>query len=255
MGSRIVVIGGTGLVGRHLVDELQRRAQAVVVASPTNGVDAFSGHGLREAIEYADVVVDVSNPRRTAPRDALEYFRTTTTRLLEIERDAGVGHHVALSVVGVDSAEDDSYFAAKRAQERLIQESDVPHTILRSTQFFEFARDLSSWNTEDDTVHLPPTDVQPVATGDVAAELRRLVLRGEPEGIVEMGGPELMPLPDFVRRVLLYDHDDRYVVSDTRAHANGFNLGSHHLVPDHPVTIGTTRLEVWLNGGSPARAR
>ena len=247
MGLRVAVIGGTGLVGRHLVDELQRRAQAVVVASPTNSVDAFSGEGLREAIDDADVVVDVSNPRRTEPRDALDYFTTATTRLLEMEHDVGVRHHVALSIVGADSAEEDSYFAAKGAQERLIEASNLPYTILRSTQFFEFARDLSAWNTEDDTVRLPPMNVQPVATSDVAAELRRLILLDKPAGVVEMGGPELMPLPDFVRRVLLYDHDDRYVISDARTHADGFNLGSRHLVPIHPTTVGTTRLEAWLN--------
>lgn len=250
---RIVVIGGTGHIGRRVVARLERLAQAVVVASPTTGVDSATGDGLTAALERADAVIDVSNSASTEGGAARAFFAAAAANLAVHERAAGVRHHVVLSIVGVDTASD-GYLLAKAQQERAVRDGGVPHTILRTTQFFEFARQIADWNTVEDTVHLPPTNVQPVASDDVAAALVRLVMTGSPAGTVEMGGPEQMTLPDFVRRVLLSDHDDRYVVDDATAVPVGFNIGGRLLVPGPSGIRADTSLGDWLDR-APATTR
>jgi uncharacterized protein YbjT (DUF2867 family) len=245
MGQRIVVVGGTGHIGRLVVERLLNAAHAVVVASRSTGVDIVTGSGLADALIGADAVVDVSNPSRLEGGAAHEFFTNTTTRLLEAEQAAGIRHHLALSIVGADAVADDGYFAAKHAQEQLIADSGLPATVLRSTQFFEFARSIADWNTSEDTIHLPPTVVQPVAADDVADALRTLVL-ADPAGIVELAGPERMSLGSFVGRVLLADHDPRYVVEDDNARANGFNIDADRLAPLGGGLTGTTSLDTWV---------
>lgn len=245
MGQRIVVVGGTGHIGRLVVERLLNAAHAVVVASRSTGVDVTTGTGLAEALTGADAVIDVSNPPRVDGAAAREFFTNTTSRLLEAEKTAGVRHHLALSIVGADAVAEDGYFAAKHAQEQLIAESGVRATVLRSTQFFEFARSIADWNTSQDTIHLPPTAVQPVAADDVADALRTLVV-AEPAGIVELAGPERMSLGSFVGRVLLADHDPRYVVEDDDARANGFNIDADRLAPLGDGLTGATSLDAWV---------
>lgn len=251
MGKRIVVVGGTGHIGRMVVARLLQQAHAVVVAAPSTGVDAATGAGLADALAGADVVIDVSNAPRVEGDAALDFFARTTGRLLEAEREAGVQHHVVLSIVGADAVAEDGYFAAKRAQELLIAEGGVPWTTLRSTQFFEFARSIADWNTVDDTIHLPATAVRPVAAGDVAASLAVLAL-DTPAGVLELAGPETMNLGSFVGRVLLSDHDPRYVIEDERAQANGFNIDAARLAPVEIGLTGPTSLADWIAASQSA---
>jgi uncharacterized protein YbjT (DUF2867 family) len=243
---RIVVLGGTGQVGRKVVDRLERRAQAVVVASPTNGVDARTGRGLDAALEHADAVVDVTNAPDLTGRSALTFFEETTNRLLEAEEKAGVSHHVVLSIVGADRVGDDGYFAAKRLQEQIVRSGTIPHSIVRSTQFYEFARVIADWNTIADTIHLPSKPVQPVATADVADALVELALGAPLGAAVDLAGPERMSLPDFVHRVLRTDLDPRYVVEDDESTPAGFNISGDLLLPQEPIRLGTTGLDSWV---------
>ncbi len=244
---RIVVLGGTGQVGRMVVRRLERRAQAVVVASPSSGVDARSGQGLDAALEYADAVIDATNAPDLSGPAARAFFAETTSRVLDAEARAGVAHHVVLSIVGADHSHDDGYFAAKGAQENAVADGPVAHSILRATQFFDFARTIAGWNTENDTVRLPAKSVQPVAASDVADALVELAL-GTPTGAaVDMGGPERMSLPDFVNRVLRIDNDPRYVVADDDIEPVGFNLAGDLLLPREPLRLAPTSLDAWVH--------
>ncbi|MFJ2503982.1 SDR family oxidoreductase [Microbacterium sp. NPDC087592] len=244
---RIVVLGGTGQVGRKVVEKLERRAQAVVVAAPASGVDARTGQGLDAALEFADAVIDVTNAPDVSGSAAREFFETTTRRLLEAEERAGVKHHVVLSIVGADHAGEDGYFAAKGMQENLVRSGPIAHSILRSTQFYDFARKIAEWNTAHDTVHLPPKPVQPVAASDVAEALVDLAMGDPLGGAVDFGGPEQMPLPDFVRRVLRVDHDPRYVVEDAETTTLGFNISGDLLLPRSPLRLASTTLDTWVH--------
>lgn len=244
---RIVVLGGTGQVGRMVVEKLERRAQAVVVASPATGVDARTGQGLDAALELADAVIDVTNAPDVSGAPAREFFETTTQRLLEAEERAGVKHHVVLSIVGADHAGEDGYFAAKGVQENLVRSGPIAHSILRSTQFYDFARKIAEWNTTQDTVHLPPKIVQPVAASDVAEMLVDLAMGDPLSGAIDFGGPEQMPLPDFVRRVLRVDHDPRYVVEDAETTTLGFNISGDLLLPRSPLRLASTALDAWVH--------
>ena len=241
---RIVVLGGTGQVGRMVVEKLERRAQAVVVAAPASGVDARTGQGLDAALEFADAVTNAPDVSGAAAR---EFFETTTQRLLEAEERAGVKHHVVLSIVGADHAGEDGYFAAKGVQENLVRSGPIAHSILRSTQFYDFARQIAEWNTAQDTVHLPPKAVQPVAASDVAEALVDLAMGDPLGGTVDFGGPEQMPLPDFVRRVLRVDHDPRYVVEDAETTTLGFNISGDLLLPRSPLRLASTNLDAWVH--------
>jgi uncharacterized protein YbjT (DUF2867 family) len=243
---RIVVLGGTGQVGRKVVESVERRAQAVVVASPTTGVDATTGRGLDAALEYADAVIDVTNRLNLSGVASREFFESTTGRLMGAEERAGVKHHVVLSIVGADRA-GDGYFAAKGFQERLVQSGPIAHSIVRSTQFFDFARLIAEWNTKQDTVHLPAKPVQPVAASDVADALVELAMGRPLRGAVDLGGPERMPLPEFVRRVLRADHDPHYVIEDDETTPVGFNISGDLLLPRDPMRLAPTTLDSWVH--------
>lgn len=243
---RIVVVGGTGHIGQKVVALLQRTGEAVVVASPSNGVDAVTGEGLAHALEYADAVIDVSNPRELDGAHAHDFFVASAENLLTAEEQAGVKHHVLLSIVGSDTVSD-GYFAAKAAQEAIVMGGSVPSSILRATQFFEFAYTIAAWNTAEDTIRLPSTLLEPVAADDVAAALVRLVADASPAGIREIGGPERMTLDDFVRRVLVKDHDHRYVVRDDTTEPVGFNIESRLLLPAKTSIVGVNSLNSWLD--------
>ncbi|AZS38162.1 hypothetical protein CVS47_02813 [Microbacterium lemovicicum] len=246
---RVVVMGGTGHVGRLVVDRLEQAAQAVVVAARRHGVDARTGHGLAAALEDADVVIDVTDSSHRDDRQGKDFFAESSRRLLEAERSAGVSHHVVLSIVGAELVHDDGYFAAKAEQERVVSTGGIPFTILRSTQFFEFARAIADWNTVEDTIHLPPTTVRPVAAVDVADALYEIARSCPLERAVEFGGPDPMPLPGFVGRVLLADHDPRFVVEDATRQTVGFNIESDKLLPSGEVQYGSTSLDAWISSG------
>lgn len=243
---RTVVLGGTGHIGGLVVRRLENRAEAVVVASRRTGVDALTGVGLDHALELADVVIDVTNAPHPEGDRTRDFFTATTARTLEAELNAGVRHHIMLSIVGAERQVDDGYFAAKAAQERVIADSRMPYTIVRSTQFFEFARSIAQWNTARDTIHLPSTHVQPVAADDVAALLVDRALAEPANAAIEVAGPERMPLPQFVSRVLLADRDERFVVADDNAPAHGFNIASSGLLPGDAALVGETTLDTWI---------
>lgn len=243
---RIVVLGGTGQVGRKVVDRLQRRAQAVVVASPTSGVDATTGRGLDAALEHADAVIDVTNAPDLSGAAARDFFARTTDRLREAEERAGVRHHILLSIVGADRVGDDGYFAAKGLQERAVQSGPIPFSIIRATQFYGFARRIAEWNTAQDTVRLPARPVQPVAASGVADALVDVAM-GSPLGsALDLGGPEEMPLPEFVHRVLRVDNDPRYVVADDTVAPVGFNISGDLLLPRSPLRLASMTLADWV---------
>lgn len=243
---RIVVLGGTGQVGRKVVDRLERRAQAVVVASPTSGVDATTGRGLDAALEHADAVIDVMNAPDLAGSAARDFFERTAGRVRDAEERAGIRHHILLSIVGADRVGDDGYFAAKRLQECAVESGPIPFSIIRSTQFYSFARRIAEWNTAQDTVRLPAKPVQPVAASDVADALVDVAMGAPLGSAVDLGGPEEMLLPEFVHRVLRMDNDPRYVVSDDTVAPVGFNISGDLLLPRSPLRIASTTLADWV---------
>ena len=243
---KIVVIGGSGLIGSRLVANLRQRGHEVVAASPRSGVNAVTGEGLPAALAGAHVVVDVANSPSFEDRAVLEFFEKSSRNLLAAEAAAGVGHHVALSVVGAERLPDSGYMRAKIAQERLIRESGVPFTILRATQFFEFLEGIAAAGTVDGVVHLPSTPFQPVAADDVAAALTEVALAAPLNGMQELGGPESLPMCDFVRRALEARGDARKVIADPKARYFGEELNDHSLVPERNARIGSVRLQEWL---------
>jgi uncharacterized protein YbjT (DUF2867 family) len=251
---RYVVMGGTGHIGRLVVGHLERAAQAVVVASRAHGVDSSTGQGLAAALEDADVVIDVTDSPHRVVGEAHEFFARSTGRLLDAEQIAGVTHHIVLSIVGAGSVDDEGYFAAKAAQERAVADSGIPFTIFRSTQFFEFARVIADWNTVQDTIHLPPTSVRPVAAADVADALYEIARSAPLQRAVEFGGPEAMTLPAFVSRVLLTDHDPRFVMEDSTRETVGFNIESDKLLPRGECQYGGTSLDAWITDAGHHRS-
>jgi uncharacterized protein YbjT (DUF2867 family) len=248
---RIVVVGGSGRIGGRLVKLLRQAGHDVVAASPSSGVDTATGEGLAEALAGAAVVIDVTNPA-ASESDADLFFATSARNLSAAETTAGVGHHVVLSVVGTDRLLASSYFRGKLAQEKLVEGSTIGHTIVRSTQFFEFASDIAASATEGRTVRLPPALVRPVAADDVAAALMEVAL-GEPlDRTIELAGPESMRLDEFVGRFLNATRDSRKVASDPQAPYFGVRLTDQSLIPDDGARVGPTRLDDWL-GRSVAR--
>jgi len=243
---KIVVIGGTGLIGTKVVAELRSMGQAVIAAAPSTGVDTITREGLEAALLGAQAVIDVSGPSAVGGEE--EFFVTSTRNLLAAELDAGVRHHILLSIVGVDRVDTSGYFLAKFAQENEVRRGRVSYSILRSTQFFEFANLIADWNTVDDTIHLPPIEMRPVASADVVGALVSLV-RGTPtQQVSEVAGPERLTLDDFVRRVLLHHHDDRYVVRAPDTRPAGFNIDGRLLAPGPDATLTETTLAMWLDG-------
>jgi uncharacterized protein YbjT (DUF2867 family) len=244
---KIVVIGGSGLIGTKLVNTLRDSGQEALAASPTSGVNALTGVGLSAALEEADVVVDVTNSPSFEDAAVLNFFETSTRNLLRAEADAGVGHHVALSVVGADRLPDSGYMRAKVAQEALIRSAQVPYTIVRATQFFEFLGAIAGSSTTGDAVCLPPARMQPIAADDVAAALAEVAVGTPVNGIVEVAGPEALPMDALVRRFLRAHQDTRQVVADVHARYFGAELNDQSLTPGDNPRIGPTRLEDWLS--------
>ncbi len=244
---KIVVIGGTGLIGSKLVTKLREAGHDPVSASPESGVDTYTGEGLAQALQGAQVVVDVSNAPAWDDAAVLDFFQTTSRNVLAAETTAGVSHHVALSVVGTDRLQDSGYFRGKLAQEEAIKAASVPYTILRATQFFEFIGRIADSSTEGDTVRLPPVLVQPEAADDVAAALVDVAVSAPVNGIVELAGPEAFPFDELARRVLSAKNDPRRVTTDDHARYFGAELDEHSLTPGDNPRIAPTRFEDWLS--------
>jgi uncharacterized protein YbjT (DUF2867 family) len=245
---KIVVIGGTGLIGTKLVNNLRERGHEVVAASPSSGVNTFTGEGLAEALTGAQVVVDVANAPQWDDKAVLEFFETAGRNLLSAEVAAGVRHHVALSIVGADRLLASGYLRAKVAQENLIKASKVPFTIVRSTQFFEFVKGIAQSATEGQTVPLSPGLMQPIAADDVAAALTDVALAEPVNGTVEIAGPEPIRMDEFVRRFLSATGDARKVTTDVHARYFGAELDDQSLVPGPGSNprLGPTYYEDWL---------
>jgi uncharacterized protein YbjT (DUF2867 family) len=250
---KIVVIGGTGLIGSKLVETLRRAGHEPLAASPGSGIDTYTGEGLEQALEGAQVVVDVSNAPVWDDASVLDFFQTTSHNILAIETTAGVSHHVALSVVGTDRLPDSGYLRGKLAQEDAVKAASVPYTILRATQFFEFIGRIADSSMKGDTVHLPPVLVQPEAADDVAAALAEVALSEPVNGIVELAGPERFPLDELARRVLSANNDPRRVTADMHARYFGAELDEHSLTPGDNTRIAPTRFEDWLRKSAAAQ--
>ena len=250
---KIVVIGGSGLIGTKLVHKLRQLGHEVVAASPASGVNTITGEGLAEALAGAQVVVDVANSPSFEDKAVLAFFETSGRNLLAAEAAAGVGHHVALSVVGADRLPDSGYMRAKVAQEALIRSAKVPYTIVRATQFFEFLGAIAGSSPDGGTVRLPPARMQPIAAADVAAALADVAVGTPVNGIVELAGPEPLPMDALVRRFLSAQQDTRQVVADVHARYFGAELNDHSLTPGDNPRIGPTRFEDWLSRSIPQR--
>jgi uncharacterized protein YbjT (DUF2867 family) len=244
---KIVVIGGTGLIGSRLVPKLRAHGHDVIPASPNTGVNTLTGEGLEQALQGASVVVDVSNAPSWEDSAVMKFFETSTRNLLAQEAAAGVQHHVALSVVGSDRMVESGYFRAKIAQEKLIEGGSIPYTIVRATQFFEFVKGISDFATVGNTIHLPPALIQPMSADDVA-ELVGQVAMGPPvNGMVEIGGPVKFRLDELVRQAVAVWKDPREVVTDPNSTYYGVKVSEKTLVPDDNAQLGKTRFEAWLS--------
>src|SRR5574341_756395 len=237
---KIVVIGGSGLIGSKLVRKLREHDHEVVAASLDSGVNTLTGEGLAEAIAGAAVVVDVSNSPSFEGAAALNFFETSTGNLLKAEAEAGVGHHVALSVVGTERLSEIGYFRAKIAQEKLIRESSIPYSIVHATQFFEFLKRIADDATDGNTVRLAHILIQPMAAEDVASAVARVAVGPPVNGIVEVAGPQEFRLDELIRRVLSERDDPRQVIADTQAPYFGAVLGEHTLVPGDGARLAET---------------
>lgn len=243
---KIVVVGGTGLIGSKLVKGLQEQGHEAVAASPNTGVNSITGEGLMEALKGASVVVDVTNSPSWEDDAVLKFFETSTRNLLSAEARAGVGHHVALSVVGTDRLLESGFFRAKFAQENLIKSSIVPYTILRATQFFEFIKGLADISFDGKKVHLPDVLFQPMAAEDVASAVGKVALGAPVQGTVEIAGPEEFRVDVLVRRRLASLNDPREVVADANALYSGAKISERTLLPEAGAQLGKTRFETWL---------
>jgi uncharacterized protein YbjT (DUF2867 family) len=248
---KLVIIGGTGLIGSKLVARLRELGHDVVAASPDSGVNTVTGEGLAAAVTGAVAVVDVSNSPKLDGDTALNFFQTSTTNLLAAEAAAGVAHHIALSVVGTDRLAESGYFRAKAVQERLIQQSPVPYSIVHATQFFEFIEGIADGATEGDTVRLAPVLIQPMAADDVAHAVASVSVGAPLNGIVEVAGPEQFHLDDLVRRKLSVRGDPREVVPDPRARYFGAALDERTLLPGDDAALGEIRFVDWLGLPGP----
>ncbi|MEV0381146.1 SDR family oxidoreductase [Nonomuraea sp. NPDC050643] len=242
---KIVVIGGTGLIGSKLVAKLGEHGHEAVAASPKTGVNTLTGEGLAEALAGAQVVVDVSNSPSFEAKAVREFFETSTRNLLAAEVAAGVGHHVALSVVGTERMPDNGYFRAKIAQEELIRESGIPYSLVHATQFFEFVRSIADEATDGDTVRIAPVLFQPIAGDEVAQALGRVAAGTPLNGLVEVAGPERARMDEFFREALAGWGDPREVVTDPNAHYFGTTPGERTLVPEEGATLGQIRYGDW----------
>jgi uncharacterized protein YbjT (DUF2867 family) len=246
MSMKIVVIGGTGLIGSKLVTRLGEHGHQAVPAAPNTGVNTLTGEGVKEVLQDADVVVDVSNSPSFADDDVMNFFRTSTTNLLEAAREAGAGHYVALSVVGTERLPESGYFRAKVAQEELIKGSGLPYSLVHATQFFEFAGGIADSATRDGVVRLSGANVQPMAADDVAAAVGRTAAGTPVDGTVEVAGPEVFGLDQWIRTVLTARSDPREVRTDPQSRYFGAVLKPGSLLPGRDAQLAQTRLSEWL---------
>jgi len=244
---KIIVIGGTGLIGTKVVKNLRDKGHEVVAASPSKGINSVTGEGLAAALVGAKVVVDVANAPSWEDKAVLEFFETSGRNLLAAEAAAGVGHHVALSVVGTDRLLASGYFRAKMAQENLIKASPIPYTIVRATQFFEFVGGIAQSATEGQTVRLPPVLMQPIVSDDVAAVMADAALAEPLNGTVDLAGPEPIRQDDLVRQFLRATGDTRAVIADPKALYFGIAVNDQSLTPDDNPRLGSTRFADWLS--------
>jgi uncharacterized protein YbjT (DUF2867 family) len=248
---KVVIIGGSGLIGSKLVARLREQGHEAVPASPDTGVNTLTGEGLAQVLTGAAVVIDVSNSPSVEDAAVLTFFETSTSNLLAAEAAAGVGHHVALSVVGSDRAPDSGYLRAKVAQEKLISNSSIPYSIVRSTQFFEFLKRIADEATDGNTVRIAPVLFQPIAAEDVAKAVTRVALSAPLNGIVEIAGPQLFRFDEFIRLGLAARQDPRVVLADPHAHYFGTELGERTLMPGADARLGEIRFEEWLGQSTP----
>lgn len=243
---KIVVIGGSGLIGSKLVNILRQRGHDVLAASPSSGVNSITREGLAAAMDGTDVVVDVANSPSWEDQAVLDFFETSSRNLLAAEKAAGVGHHVALSIVGCERLPESGYMRAKVAQENLIKASGLPYSILRATQFFEFVGGIAQSFAVGDELRVPPALIQPIASDDVVAALADVVLAAPQNATVDVGGPEWIPLDELARRYLLATQDKRNVVPDVHARYYGTLLDDQSLVTDRQARLGAIRFEDWI---------
>jgi uncharacterized protein YbjT (DUF2867 family) len=243
---RIVVIGGSGLIGSKVVAGLREEDHEAVAASPDSGVNTLTGEGLADALEGASVVIDVSNSPSFEDEAVMEFFTTSTTNLLAAEKEAGVRHHVALSVVGTERLTESGYFRAKIAQEKLIRDSVIPYSIVHATQFFEFVKSIADGATDGDIVRLAHVLIQPIAADDVAAAVCEISQRPPADGVIEIAGPEVFRLDELIRQGLQARGDSRTVVADPEARYFGARLQERTLVPTNAVHRGAIRFDDWL---------
>jgi uncharacterized protein YbjT (DUF2867 family) len=251
---KIVVIGGSGLIGSKLVNDLRDQGHEVVAASPSTGVNTVTGEGLADALKGAQVVVDVANAPLWEDKAVLEFFETSGRNLLAAEKAAGVKHHVALSVVGTDRLLASGYFRAKMAQEKLITDSKIPYTIVRATQFFEFVPSIAKLATEGSAIRVPPVLMQPIVSDDVAAALADVAL-GEPiNGMLEIAGPDQIRQDELVREFLNATGDARKVIPDAHARYYGLEVNDQSLVPGRNPRLCPTHFAEWLRHYAPQSA-
>jgi uncharacterized protein YbjT (DUF2867 family) len=249
---KIVVIGGTGLIGSKVVTGLNEEDYEALAASPDSGVNTLTGEGLAEVLDGAEVVIDVSNSPSFEDEAVMDFFTTSTANLLAAEGDAGVRHHVALSVVGAERLGESGYFRAKIAQEKLIRDSSIPFSIVHATQFFEFAARIADEATDGDTVRLPDALLQPIAADDVAAAVCEISQRAPAEGVIEVAGPEQFRFDGFIQQGLTAKGDPRTVVADPKARYFGAELQENSLLPTNAIHLGEIRFSDWL--AQPATA-
>ncbi len=248
---KIVVIGGTGLIGSRLVKKLRERGHEAVVAAPGAGVNSVTGEGLAEALKDAAVAVDVSNAPSWEDQAVLKFFETSTRNLLTYEAAAGVAHHVALSVVGTERMLESDYFRAKMAQENLIKASSIPYSIVRATQFYEFFKGIADFSTDGNKVRLPPVLFQPMAADDVASAVGKVAVGPPLNGMAENGGPEKFHLDEFIRQGLVASGDPREVIADPHARYYGIEVKERTLIPKDDAQLGKIRFKDWLTQSAP----
>lgn len=243
---KIVVVGGTGLIGSRLVNRLREQGHEVVAASPSSGINSLTGEGLADALNGAFVVVDVTNSPSWEDAAVMKFFETSTHNLLAYEAAAGVRHHVALSVVGTERLLESGFFRAKMAQENLIKNSPIPYSIVRATQFFEFVKNIADFSTDGNTVRLPPVLIQPMAADDVASAIGKIAIGSPLNGTVEVGGPERFRLDELIRMDLAARKDPREVIADPQATYFGIRVTERTLIPEDQARRSEGRFDNWL---------
>lgn len=244
---KIVIIGGSGLIGSKLVQKLRTSGQEVLAASPAYGVDAFSGEGLLEAIQGADVVVDVVNSPVFDDAGVMKFFETSGHNLMSVERAAQVKHHITLSIVGTESLNDSGYMRAKLRQEELVKHSGIPYTIIHSTQFFEFIGGIAQSGVIGDSIHISPALIQPISADELVSFIERIVLASPRNGTVEIAGPEQVPMTEIVSKYLKLKNDPRVTISDIHSKYFGAHLTEESLLPKKPELIGHIKYQDWIS--------